>query len=579
MTGWFYGVQKSFNKLCCMSYLVLARKFRPQTFASIVGQEHISKALQNAVLRNRIPHALIFTGPRGVGKTTTARVIAKTLNCRELTQEVIAKSKPEDIEPCGQCDSCKSIADSSSVAVWEIDGASNNSVENVRNLIDSLLLAPPPGARYKIYIIDEVHMLSTAAFNALLKSLEEPPPNTVFVFATTDIHKVPETVISRCQRHDFTRIKANSIESSLREIATLEKAEVSEDVLALIAKKSAGGMRDAQSMLDRLLAFSAEKIDLALTRKIFGFVDHSLLHSLAKAVIDKNSQTCLEIINDIFLQSLDLRSFLADLVLFWRNLYLVTETLDKQANPTNVCVMLEISRDEYDSMLELAQKVTRLDCLSYFERITAIADKAILSNYPRYIIEAGFVKIINSGSVKELAEVVSLLEELKKKPDLTTTFSSQKTNVEQKAELKEETAPFIPVWEDFLAFIKSKSALMLSSMLKRMAPELFEPSHLKLRGTTFEINALNDKSALSGLKLLLSQYSGYDNWIVELDVANVSETPDSGYIKGSIADKERQKNLIIEQEVINEVKADENLKQILGMFPNSAIERISVVRK
>ena len=585
-----------------MSYLVLARKFRPQTFASIVGQEHISKALQNAVLRNRIPHALIFTGPRGVGKTTTARIIAKILNCQKITPEYIANAKAEDIEPCGECASCKSIANSSSIAVWEIDGASNNSVDNVRSLIDSLLLAPPPGARYKVYIIDEVHMLSTAAFNALLKSLEEPPPNTVFVFATTDIHKVPETVISRCQRHDFTRIHAASIENSLREIAALEKIEVSNDVLSLIAKKSAGGMRDAQSMFDRLLAFSAEKIDLALTRKIFGFVDHSLLHSLVQAIIDKNSKTCFEIINDIFSQSLELRSFCGDLVLFWRNLYLVTDVLDKQPNPTNICTMLGISQDEYSSFLELAKKVTRLDCLNYFEKIMAVADKAIQSNYPRYIIEAGLIKIINSGSVKELAEVVSMLEELKKKPNLLAGLTVQPTpqaskphhppqaqsleqGLAQKIEVsitesREESAQFVPVWGDFLAFAKSKSALMLISMLKRVVPELFELKHLKLKGPAFEIGALEEKPALANLKQLLAQYSGCDNWLVELSVTSESEKPSSGrYVAGSVADKEQQSRIMHEQKIKNEVTADENLKNILNIFPDSKIEHISVIRK
>jgi DNA polymerase-3 subunit gamma/tau len=261
-----------------MSYLVLARKYRPQSFDSVVGQTHITQALANAIVRDKVPHALLFTGPRGVGKTTSARLLARALNCtgRELPSEQEAAQDDnllrQAIEPCGTCQNCIEIARSSSLAVWEIDGASNNSVDNVRELIDSLRTSAPPHARYKIYIIDEVHMLSTSAFNALLKSLEEPPPHTVFIFATTEPHKIPETVLSRCQRYDFRGLAIESIVEQLRSIVTAEKLDVGDDVLEFIARRSQGGMRDSQSMLDRIISYAGDTITIERAQEVFGAV-------------------------------------------------------------------------------------------------------------------------------------------------------------------------------------------------------------------------------------------------------------------------------------------------------------------
>ncbi len=403
-----------------MSYIVFARKFRPQTFASVLGQGHITQALQNSVLRNKIPHALLFAGPRGVGKTTTARLIAATLNCEKLTPEFIAKAKREDIEPCGKCASCQGIAATSNIAVIEFDGASNRSVDSARELIESLQTLPPHGARYKIYIIDEAHMLTRDAWNALLKSLEEPPPNTVFIFATTETHKIIDTVISRCQRYDFARIDVQLIIGNLRKIADSEKINVSNDVLELIAKKSVGGMRDAQSMFDRLLAFSDEEINLELAKKVFGFVDNTFLQALAEAILKKDTQQCFSLINDVFSQALDLRAFCADLVQFWRNLYFVS---DLENTNKQVYAVLGLTQSEFDSIAKIAKQSTKLDLLNYFERFTALADKAVASNYPRYIIEAGIIKILNSGSVKDISELINALESLKKKDNLKSLES------------------------------------------------------------------------------------------------------------------------------------------------------------
>ncbi|TSA28171.1 MAG: DNA polymerase III subunit gamma/tau, partial [Ignavibacteriales bacterium] len=241
-----------------IKYIVTARKWRPQTFADVVGQEHITTTMKNAILSNRIAHAYLFAGPRGVGKTTTARILAKVLNCLN----------PKNGEPCNECEMCKSFANSRSLDIIEIDGASNRRIEEIRTLRESVKYAPTKG-NYKVYIIDEVHMLTTESFNALLKTLEEPPEHTVFIFATTDVHKVPLTIISRCQRFDFRRIEMSVIKKLLKEIADAEKIKIDDIALTLIAKKADGALRDAQSLFDQVISFSGMDVDSNVLSKMF----------------------------------------------------------------------------------------------------------------------------------------------------------------------------------------------------------------------------------------------------------------------------------------------------------------------
>ena len=226
-----------------MGYLVTARKWRPQKFSEVVGQEHITSTLKNAIKSNRIAHAYLFTGPRGVGKTTTARILAKSLNC----------TNPIDAEPCNECEMCKEILGGQSMDIIEIDGASNRGIDEIRTLRESVKYAPTHG-KYKIYIIDEVHMLTKESFNAFLKTLEEPPEHTVFIFATTDVHKVPATIISRCQRFDFRRIQLDTIKETLSGIAAAEKIEIDDKTLTIIAKKADGALRDAESFFDQVVS-------------------------------------------------------------------------------------------------------------------------------------------------------------------------------------------------------------------------------------------------------------------------------------------------------------------------------------
>ncbi len=298
-----------------MDFVVTARKWRPQTFDDVVGQEHITKTLKNAILNNRIAHAFIFAGPRGVGKTTTARILAKSLNCLN----------PKEGEPCNICEMCRSFQNSQSLDVIEIDGASNRRIEEIRTLRESVKYAPSKG-KFKIYIIDEVHMLTNESFNALLKTLEEPPPHTIFVFATTDIHKVPLTIISRCQRFDFRRIEMDAIKNQLAIIADSEKIKIDDQSLTLIAKKADGSLRDAQSLFDQVISFCGNDIDSQSIFQMLNLINEEIYFELSNAIIQKKFVQAFEISKQIYDNGWNYIDFVNGLIEHFRNILTVVIT-------------------------------------------------------------------------------------------------------------------------------------------------------------------------------------------------------------------------------------------------------------
>lgn len=313
-----------------MAYIALYRKWRPQTFKDLVGQEHISRTLANAITSGHIGHAYLFAGPRGTGKTSTAKILAKALNCEHGPTS----------EPCGQCEQCRKITEGSSMDVFEIDAASNRGIDEIRDLRETVKFAPVDG-RYKVYIIDEVHMLTTEAFNALLKTLEEPPAHVVFILATTEAHKVPPTIQSRCQRYDFKRITVEEIEGRLRYIAKEMGMEAEDEALSMIAIQADGGMRDALSILDQCAALADGTITAERVRQILGLVGHDWIYKMTKALAARNVQDVLQILAELLRDGKDLKQVLSELSLHLRSLMIfqaagTVEAMDLYAEPQDV---------------------------------------------------------------------------------------------------------------------------------------------------------------------------------------------------------------------------------------------------
>ncbi len=609
-----------------MSYLVLARKFRPQTFRSIVGQEHITRALANAILWDRVPHALLFTGPRGVGKTTSARVFARALNCtgREVVkggdsstgseQAPSASSGQEvsidKVEPCGECQNCKEIARSSSIAVREIDGASNNSVENVRDLIDSLRSLPPPGSAYKIYIIDEVHMLSTAAFNALLKSLEEPPPNTVFIFATTEPHKIPETVISRCQRHDFRRMSVDTIRDSLAEVASSLGVKGDEEVFEFLAIKARGGMRDAQTMLDRLISFSGNDLNLDRAQQLFGVVDSSYFFRLSGAVLAQDPQACFELLDEAFQQSLDIRSFVADFVTHWRNLFLLsTMKGGARGAEKKISRILEVTKRDFAELAKQVESSESFDMQRLFEIAEGAGQSAITSNFPRFVLEAAVAKMALLPSLRPLGEILAGLEG---GSPLPVTSSSSAASAPKQAAPKQAssaaaaaagssvltTAGFNPSWQNFIAYVRgARSEQRLAAHLSRVSPQVFGEGKLTVEGGDFDIDALKDSQTSAALKGCLEGYSGQEGWELRFLVvqpkkeerrrdaepssltSSIEKKRVSNAVPGSLVALEEEASRQRRSQIDGEARNDPMVKAALSMFEGSTIERVSVLKE
>ena len=294
-----------------MAYMALYRKWRPQDFSDLIGQEHISETLSNAITTGKVAHAYLFSGPRGTGKTSTAKILAKALNCEHGPTP----------SPCNNCVCCQKINDGSFMDVFEIDAASNRGIDEIRDLRETVKFAPVDG-RYKVYIIDEVHMLTTEAFNALLKTLEEPPAHVVFILATTEVHKVPVTIQSRCQRYDFKRITQKDILQRLISIAEQMNINVDKEALSIIAIQADGGMRDALSLLDQCLAFTKDKLTVDEVRKVLGLVGHDWIWQITDALSNKDAQTILTILDNVIAQGKEIKQLLNELILHFRSIML-----------------------------------------------------------------------------------------------------------------------------------------------------------------------------------------------------------------------------------------------------------------
>lgn len=377
-----------------MSYTVFARKYRPQRFDDLVGQEHVTRTLGNAIEAGRVAHAFLFTGVRGVGKTSTARLLAKALNCVEGPTR----------NACNACEPCREITTGTDMDVQEIDGASNNSVDDVRRLQESLPYRPARD-RFKIVIVDEVHMLSAGAFNAFLKTLEEPPPHVKFIFATTEVHKVPVTIRSRCQRYDFRLIPRSVIAHRIREILQAESVQADEATLSTVASEAAGSMRDALTLLDQIVAFAGDTLGVDDVTRGLGIADRGLVFQVAEAVLQGDAAACLRHADTLATQGLDVLHFVRQLVSFSRDLIVLQVVGDDSE-------LVDLVDEERVAAAKLAHAHPREELERMFASLSTLADEVARSGIPKLTLEMGLVRLADRPRLQPLAELMARLEAL-----------------------------------------------------------------------------------------------------------------------------------------------------------------------
>ena len=378
-----------------MSYLVLARKYRPQTFSQVIEQDHVTRTLSNAISSNRVAHAVLFSGPRGTGKTTVARILAKAMNCKQGPTPT----------PCNQCRSCREITSGNAVDVFEIDGASNNSVDQVRELRDHIKYMPAH-SMYKIYIIDEVHMLSVAAFNALLKTLEEPPPHIMFIFATTEPQKIPVTILSRCQRHDFKRISLKSMIEHMAYICRQEDFQLPEESLVLIAREATGSMRDALSLLDQILSCYKDSASHNQVLDILGVIDLKYVSDIANAILRGDIAAILDALDDCYNRGHDLKKFYANLLEHFRNLLVVK--MGKNVNK-----LVDLPDAEVDQMIAQIDQVPLGTLNQIFDYLYREEASIRLSADARLALEIAFIRMDQMEPVLPIDVLINKLDLLK----------------------------------------------------------------------------------------------------------------------------------------------------------------------
>ena len=502
-----------------MSYEVFARKYRPQTFDDLVGQTHVSRTLKNAVAQNRLAHAYLFVGPRGIGKTSTARILAKSLNC----------IKGPTVTPCGECDNCREIAAGNSLDVIEIDGASNNSVEDVRQLRENVRYAPAKG-RYKIYLIDEVHMLSAAAFNALLKTLEEPPEHVKFIFATTEPQKVLPTILSRCQRFDLHRIPANLIAQHLQFIAGKEKITLEPAAAHAIARGAEGGLRDAESMLDQLVAFCGSKISESDVLSVFGFTSEQTVIDLTGQILQGKTPDAIDLLHQQSESGKDMMRLMSDLIAYLRDLLVFKAKSD--------ALKEDVDPDVQKSLAAHAELITTDRLLDLIDQFAAAEGRMKWAPNKKLHFEVAIIKAIQSLGQATLDEVIEKLGELRDGGKARSVTPSpqpvaedavrggrerlaQKTGVNDpgysEARVEEKAEPVDPekIWRHVLGKIPPKS--FLRTLIDLVRPIGIEGRNFLLAHSPDDrpkVEALASANNRRQLETLLRGASGRD-WSVK----------------------------------------------------------------
>lgn len=472
-----------------MDFVVTARKWRPKIFSEVVGQEHITVTLKNSIRNNRIAHAYLFTGPRGVGKTSTARIFAKVLNCLN----------PQDAEPCNKCELCESIQSNQSLDIIEIDGASNRGIDEIRTLRESVKYAPTKG-KYKIYIIDEVHMLTKESFNAFLKTLEEPPSHTVFIFATTDVHKVPLTIISRCQRYDFRRIQHDIIKKALSEIAEKEYIKIDDKTLSIIAKKADGSLRDAESYFDQVVAFCDKKIEPATVSKMLNLIDEDIYFRISDVVLEKNFKAVFDTTIEIYENGWNFIDFIEGLFEHFRNI--LTVVLNKNSE------LIEAAEAIKKRYLDYQDKFTPSDLLRLLNFISKVQQELRYSQNHKLKIEIALSHLIGLEKTSTISDIINKIDSEQFNSPLLISeqtpakYPEKKTiNISEQTLRREEPVSadkdkiesvmlsevsdfdiIVEKWQNFLDAISSERALIFGPVIKTLEPVSLEGNKLNVSG-------------------------------------------------------------------------------------------------
>jgi len=544
-----------------MSYLVLARKWRPQTLTDLIGQEHISRTLSNAIASGRVHHAFLFTGARGVGKTSAARILAKALNCE---QGPLA-------EPCNNCPSCQEIVAGQGVDVFEIDGASNTGVDDIRDLRDNLRYLPSH-SRYKIFIIDEVHMLSINAFNALLKTLEEPPEHVKFIFATTEPHKIPVTILSRCQRLDFRKIGLNKVAQRLRVIVDAEKIAISDLALSLVARQGEGSMRDALSTLDQVIAFCGETASDEDVQSLLGMVDRHLLFEIIDALLRRDGRRVLEGLQRVDDLGHSYRQFCRELISLFRTLVLF-KVIDNPAD------LVDVTADE----LRAAQTLSELVSLEDLQRMLTLLIRTETeipgAVFPRLTVEMALIRLTSLPPGQDVATLVQKLEGLQRQlgagdgtspltpPPVRRPVPVQTPKPKQEAEpeqrpplppeseeppVKKREAPVVAIpldrdWPGLVDYVRGRRRPRIASILEqaRLLSLDLPQLHIGLPKGSFAFGQLEDKETIENLTLLAEAYFEQTVIVkvVGLDTVDSKEAPRSLAEERQTKQSDRQNRL------------------------------------
>ncbi len=486
-----------------MSYTALYRKFRPDSFADVKGQDHIVTTLKNQIGANRIGHAYLFTGTRGTGKTTIAKIFAKMVNCENPTED----------GPCGDCRICKAIAAGASMNVIEIDAASNNGVDNIREIVEEVSYSPAEG-KYKVYIIDEVHMLSIGAFNALLKTLEEPPSYVIFILATTEVHKLPITILSRCQRYDFKRISIDTIAGRMRDLVQAEGVQVEEKALRYIAKTADGSMRDGLSLLDQCIAFHLGKeLTYDKVLDVLGAVDTEVFSRLLRHVLKRNVLGCIQLLEDIVMQGRELTQFVTDFTWYLRNLLLVQSS-------DNLEDVIDMSTDNLKRLKEEADMVTMDQIIRYIRIFSELTGQIRYASQKRIIVEIALIKLCKPEMEIEQDALIDRIRQVEDKVEngVVMVAAEGVTQAAMGAEVPRKAKPELPkaIPEDIQEIVRKWPSIAGSA--ENPMKLYLKSAKLSLGGDNRLVVVLEDGPASDyfiqhpqnkeQLELMLSDFSG-----------------------------------------------------------------------